>query len=188
MNERDLRFLECVPLVDRLVKSLRIEEGLVADAQQAGYLAVIELLAEKTPDNWDAFKTGYVRPRVLREVLRHVQLARGPFWGVPLYELEAAAGDRDGDVADDDTSGTLDPALIVNDGNEDIDYEILYDRMLELILGLPKGNARSLMLAVAAGYSVSDAGKKLGLSQSSADRLYQGTVVELKEIAGNSPS
>jgi RNA polymerase sigma factor (sigma-70 family) len=184
--ERNARATECMPLVDRIVRKLRIEEGLVADAQQAGYLAVIELLAGANPDNWEAFKHSYIRPRVMREVIRHVQDLRGAFSGVPVDTLtERDTDDNDGE-APGETSWAGEPALIVNNHNEDLTNDMAYDRLLDLITALPERKPRHLMLGVLAGFSVTEAGAELGLTQSAADRLYQKTVTQLRTTAGNS--
>jgi RNA polymerase sigma factor (sigma-70 family) len=188
-EERNSKMRECMPLVNNVVKWLRVDPACVSDARQAGYETVLRMI-----DNWDPLKLsweifihGWIRPSIKRDVLREVE------------RLESC-GDIDiegldeSDLGHDDTGGedwgAQRAAPVVNDNNEEVDAEALRERLLAHIGRLEK-RSRQILLGILAGYTVSETAENLGISQSAADRLYQKAVKELRLVmgdgAGNSP-
>lgn len=168
MSERTRVSVACVATVKRIVSRIRPPDNCKDDCIQAGHLAVL-----RAYDRWDqktipydAFIASWVKPSIVREVYREIERNQ-PRDDMPVHEISQY---EDSDLVPDET-------LIVDD------EEALRQRndVIEFIIDLRDKTARNLMLLVLEGHSVSEAGRLLGISQSTADRLYQRTVVLLKE-------
>ncbi len=161
--------------VRRIAGRLRIPAEHRDDCIQAGYMACLTAIPQwdkATP--WEAFVAGSLKLSVSRDMLR--ELERNTEGGVETVPVEDAEWLEDEEMVDDE-SGHL-PTM--NEGNEDLDSSVLREQLIDGILALQNPTARKLFLGVLEGRTVSAMGVALGLTQSTADRLYQRTVVELR--------
>jgi RNA polymerase sigma factor (sigma-70 family) len=146
----------------------------VEDCYQAGLLTLLESAGQVSSHeaNW------WPRLSVMRDIRREAARLRGAPSHESFEELQAES-------ADSDIDSEVDLSMLGNDRNELLDYSHLRDHLVDLIAGLADGVEKNLMVLVLEGHTVSKAAERLGLSQSAADRLYQRTVVQLREAAGN---
>lgn len=168
-HERNNLIVEYTPKIDRLINNLRIDVNNVEDARQAGIVALIEEIDAFAAQNpaapiEDFHRTSNYLERRLARAMRN--------------EDRTLKGET---VEDLDTVVAEEREPVVNDDNEDIDSEAQRERLLKAIMNLTDKRARQLMLGVLSGYTVTEIGEQLGMTQSAADRLYQRTVVLIRE-------
>lgn len=188
--ERNRKVAGCIPIVESIGRSLHISGDALDDCLQAGHLAVIQAIEKYDPEtSWDAFVHGWLKLSVARDMLREKhkaqteagRLAADGYRGLSLEDVDWHDSE-DGSMGDSSWAAEL----LVNDGNTDLDRSILRDRLVDAICELPAddcaGSARSeILFGVLEGHTVSEIGRRLGISQSTADRLFQHGVALLRE-------
>lgn len=173
IEQRNKFVLECRPIVERIVRSMGIDPNYADDCIQAGMLSVI-----KSCDSYDPRSghdpVGWAKLSIAREVRREWKRLLQPHDQVSLEEILENEKDSESilPTTDDDRLAQL----------------MKKESLIDAIFALKDDRALVLMMNVLEGYTVSEAGRRLGLTQSSADRLYQRTVDELRVTlgAGNS--
>jgi RNA polymerase sigma factor (sigma-70 family) len=168
---RNCIVIDCTPIVKRIVARIRPPDHCYDDCIQAGHMAVMKAVDKWNPETtpYEALVACWIKPSVVREVYREIERTK-PQDDVPVHELAEY---------EDSNDTVTDEALLV----EDIADDLLHrrDSMIDAIIGMRDKVTRNLMLHVLEGHSVSESGRLLGLTQSSADRLYQRAVTTLRE-------
>lgn len=182
-EERTAKILECVPIVEDFIKSMRIAADLRPDVAQAGHLEVIQSVDKWDPSTpWEAFVHGWLRLSVTRNMLREFRRLTTPVAYTNLEELTASS--EEDELADDSVLAG-DPALVDNATNADPESFYLRQQLIDTIISMDyHAEARLILLGVLEGFSVSEMARNLQISQSKADRLYQQGVAYIREVLG----
>lgn len=187
LEQRNELVVRYIPVVKRIVRAMRLDPSIQDDCIQAGNISVIKQIdawaAAHPAEDFDSQPHGMIAKSIRRDVLRE----KTRLESCGHVDIDSMLEANVADVVEDfeENFHPTDAVLpAVNDGNVDLDREIMTDRMLDVIRR-QKGPSRTIGLGVLAGFTVTEVAEKIGLTQSAGDRLYQKLVTILREeLAG----
>ncbi|OGT59964.1 MAG: hypothetical protein A3E01_07745 [Gammaproteobacteria bacterium RIFCSPHIGHO2_12_FULL_63_22] len=190
IEERNELVVRYIPVVKRIVRGLRLDFNIQDDCIQVGNLSVIKQVdvwaAAHPAEDWDDGGHAMLEKSIRRDVLR--EKARLESCGDVNIESLDEVGEYASETEDHEdwstrvggSKWTAFVLPIVNDKNIDIDSALTRDRLMARIKQL-RHLGRRMALGVLAGHTVSAMAETMGLSQSTADRVYQKMVTALRE-------
>lgn len=184
IEQRNELVVRYIPVVKRIVRSLRLDQNIQDDCIQAGNLSIIKQIdawaAAHPAEDWDDECHGMIEKSIRRDVLREKsRLESCGQVDIDSQLVEASRSETD-DSWEENFAPSGNELPVVNDNNIELVNGLVTDQMLDIIKR-QKGQMRTIGLGVLAGYTVTEMADRLSLSQSAADRLYQKLLTTLRE-------
>lgn len=180
MKSAEALSLTALPYIARVARSLHID--VRQDSSQEGYLTALEMARNHKDSEGNHYFPAMWKSAVRTSMLREAQFMSPEETRIRRAGYDAVAFDTEVDEqAADEVAEFHDQAI---DPSLAPDEQRLRDELIEAIGRLTPSRVGEIVAGVLAGYTVSDMARDLDMSQSSADRLFQKGINDLRKLLG----